>query len=209
MKALLVIDLQIDFASTGTLPVYGCEKIIPGVNALMEEFSQAKQLVVASKDWHPYNHISFAQFHRDHKPYDEIEYKGKQEVIWPIHCVQNEPGADFLPDLSQRFIKKVFYKGKDPQVLSHYSSFYDNIESNTSELDLYLKDHQVEELYIVGIATDFCVNATVLDACKLNYKTYVYQDLIHGTDNSKKTLNKIFTNWKSKGATIISSNEKN
>lgn len=205
MKALIVVDMQIDFSSKGTLPVYKMEKLLPKLNLLMSEFAKNKDLVVATKDWHPDNHISFyhsGTFQDETKPYDDVIKDHKNTVAWPKHCVKNTPGADFVPDLQQRYIDKIIYKGVNTNK-ECYSGFINEDDSKETGLNKFLKENGVPEVHIVGVATDFCVNETVLDAIRFGYKTYVHQDIIMGIDNSQKNLEKIFENWLKKGVILL------
>src|SRR5262245_32023345 len=121
MKALIVVDMENDFMPTGALSVKGGDEVIPLINELMKQFP----LVVASKDWHPPNHCSFAKTHPGKKVGDSVEIQGRKQILWPVHCVQNTPGAEFVKGLDQKPIAKVFLKGTDPNI-NGYSAFYDN-----------------------------------------------------------------------------------
>src|SRR3954468_12732007 len=152
MNALIIVDVQNDFVPGGALPVPEGDKVLPVINNLQPKFD----LVVATQDWHPASHGSFAANHPGKKPGDVIQLKGLPQILWPVHCVQNTTGAAFVPTLDAKRIAKVFPKGTDPQVDS-YSGFFDNGRQKATGLAEYLKQRGVTELYIVGLATDYCV----------------------------------------------------
>ncbi len=160
-KALLLIDIQNGFCPGGNLPVADGDKVVPVANALMA--SGRYTLVVASQDWHPANHGSFASQHPGKAPFEMGELSGKPQVMWPDHCVQDTRDADFHPALDTAAIDYVQKKGQDPAVDS-YSAFRDNDRSALTGLDTYLKENGVNELDIMGLATDYCVKFSALDA---------------------------------------------
>lgn len=158
-KALLLVDLQIDFLPGGALPVPEGDLVIPIANRLMEAFD----LVVATQDWHPANHGSFAANHPWRKPGQVIVLDGLEQILWPIHCVQESFGAEFPPSLHADKINQVFRKGTDPHIDS-YSGFYDNGHRKSTGLGEWLQTQNVTEIYVLGLAQDYCVQFTVLDA---------------------------------------------
>ncbi|WP_414901671.1 bifunctional nicotinamidase/pyrazinamidase [Rhizobium cremeum] len=160
-KALLLIDIQNGFCPGGNLPVADGDKVVPVANVLMA--SGRYTLVVASQDWHPANHGSFASQHPGKAPFEMGELSGKPQVMWPDHCVQGTRDADFHPALDTAAIDYVQKKGQDPAVDS-YSAFRDNDRSALTGLDTYLKENGVNELDIMGLATDYCVKFSALDA---------------------------------------------
>lgn len=160
-KALLLIDIQNGFCPGGNLPVEDGDKVVPVANALMK--SGRYDLVVASQDWHPANHGSFASQHPGAKPFDMGELSGKPQVLWPDHCVQGTPDAEFHPGLDRSAIAHVQKKGENPAVDS-YSAFRDNDRTALTGLAGYLKDKGVTELDLMGLATDYCVKFSALDA---------------------------------------------
>ena len=168
-KALIVVDIQNDFCPGGALAVNKGDEIIPYVNALMT--SKKYDLIIATKDWHPSSHKSFA--HNNYKKeYELFELGGLPQVMWPSHCVQGSRGADFHPDLESASINKTFYKGTNPEVDS-YSGFFDNDKKSSTGLDAYLRSQNVDRVDVVGLALDYCVKATALDAQALGFKTSV------------------------------------
>jgi nicotinamidase/pyrazinamidase len=176
-KALIVIDIQNDFLPEGRLAVPDGDKIIPKVNDLIKKFD----LVIATQDWHPVNHISFAENHKGKKPGDKITVEGVEQILWPSHCVQNTFGAEFAKDLLKDKFTAVIRKGTDPMIDS-YSGFFDNARKKDTGLDKLLKSLNVSEVYIVGLATDYCVKFTALDAVSLGYKTHVIRDACMGVN---------------------------
>ncbi len=161
MKALLLIDIQNGFCPGGNLPVADGDKIVPIANALIE--NGGYDLIVASQDWHPANHGSFASQHPGKQPFEMGELSGKPQVMWPDHCVQETPDADFHPDLNTQAFDHVQQKGENPAVDS-YSAFRDNDQSATTGLADYLNRQGVTVLDICGLATDYCVSFSALDA---------------------------------------------
>ena len=168
MEALLVIDIQKDFCAGGSLSVTGAEEIIKIVNDLMPRYD----LVVASQDWHPQNHLCFAVNHHNRKVGDLATVGGKQQTLWPVHCVANTSGAELHPGLAADQIGYLQKKGMSFD-LDSYSAFFDNDHRHPTGLDAYLKTKKVVKLVIVGLATDYCVKYTVLDALKLGYEVTV------------------------------------
>jgi len=176
-KALIVVDIQNDFLPGGRLAVPDGDKIIPKVNDLIKKFD----LVIATQDWHPVNHISFAENHKGKKPGDKITVEGVEQILWPSHCVQNTFGAEFAKDLLKDKFTAVIRKGTDPMIDS-YSGFFDNARKKDTGLDDLLKSLNVSEVYIVGLATDYCVKFTALDAVSLGYKTHVIREACMGVN---------------------------
>lgn len=170
MRALLVIDIQNDFLPGGALAVPGGDEIIPLVNELMPHFD----VVVATKDWHPRNHVSFARNHPGKEVGETITVGSLEQTLWPVHCVQGSPGAEFAEALDKGRIDTVVHAGDDPFVDS-YSKFRDRAGGRTP-LEGYLRRRGVQELYLCGLATDYCVRATAVDAVALGFETYLIED---------------------------------
>lgn len=160
-KALLLIDIQNGFCPGGNLPVAEGDAVVPVANRLMR--SGRYDLVVASQDWHPAKHGSFASQHDGKKPFDMGELSGQPQVMWPDHCVQDTRDAEFHPDLDQSRIDYIQRKGENPAVDS-YSAFRDNDRSALTGLSDYLRSKNVTELDLMGLATDYCVRFSALDA---------------------------------------------
>ncbi len=156
MRALILVDIQNDFMPFGALPVPDGDAVVPVANALAPLFP----LVVATQDWHPPGHGSFASAHPSAKPGDVTTLGGVEQVLWPDHCVQNMPGASFHSGLDVAYITHVVRKGVDPAIDS-YSAFFDNDRRSSTGLSDLLERHGVHELVVLGLATDYCVRATV------------------------------------------------
>ncbi|MEX0961378.1 MAG: bifunctional nicotinamidase/pyrazinamidase [Simkaniaceae bacterium] len=159
MTALLIVDVQNDFLPSGSLAVDKGDEIIPFINQLMKKDFD---LIVATKDWHPEDHCSFQT------------NKGEDQASWPVHGVQGTMGAKFPNTLDQEKIKKIFYKGTDSRVDS-YSAFFDQSKKRSTALHEYLQDKKIHHLTVVGLATDYCILYTVLDALQLGYEVCVLQ----------------------------------
>ncbi|MDQ1186437.1 bifunctional nicotinamidase/pyrazinamidase [Agrobacterium larrymoorei] len=181
MKALLLIDIQNGFCPGGNLPVADGDKIVPIANALIE--NGGYDLIVASQDWHPANHGSFASQHPGKQPFEMGELSGKPQVMWPDHCVQGTPDAEFHPDLNNQAFDYIQQKGENPAVDS-YSAFRDNDQSATTGLADYLSRQGVTVLDICGLATDYCVSFSALDARDMlpDVKVRFIEDASRGID---------------------------
>jgi nicotinamidase/pyrazinamidase len=177
MNALIIVDMQNDFVQGGTLPVSGGEELAPIINGYQAMFD----LVVATQDWHPANHGSFAANYQGRKPGEVIDLEGLPQVLWPVHCVQNTPGADFVPGLNRDKWAAIFQKGIDPEVDS-YSGFFDNGRRRTTGLGDFLRQQNVTGVYVAGLATDYCVKFTVLDAKTLGFPTVLIDDACRGVE---------------------------
>lgn len=175
MKALFIVDMQNDFMPWGTLPVPGSDTLIPIINHLMDFFS----LIIASRDAHPEHHISFATTHPGRKAFETITYKGKTLKLWPEHCVKNTPGADFSKGLNIQPIQKVFYKA-EKENQEAFSVFFDEDKQPTLSCHRYLQSLGVTSLYLCGVATEVCVKANALDACKLGYEVFIIAEACRG-----------------------------
>jgi len=173
MRVLVVVDIQNDFLPGGALAVKEGSKIIPLVNKLQSKFD----LVVATQDWHPANHESFASNYPNGVIGDLVDLHGLPQVLWPDHCIQNTWGAELAETLDISSVQKVFRKGTEAAVDS-YSGFFDNGKRKDTGLSTYLQSKDVEQLFIVGLATDYCVKFTALDAVNLGFETTVIVDAI-------------------------------
>lgn len=173
MKALVVVDIQNDFTPGGALAVPGGDEIIPLVNELQRKFD----LTVATQDWHPQQHKSFASTHTGLKPFDKIILNGLEQVLWPDHCVQEFGGAQFHPHLRMNRVEAIFRKGMDPEIDS-YSAFYDNGHKKSTGLAGYLRERKVDEVYLCGLAGDYCVYYTAKDALDEKFNVYVIEDAV-------------------------------
>lgn len=202
MKALVLIDLQNDFCPGGALAVAGGDQTIAVANTLTEQFD----LVVATQDWHPVQHQSFAAQHPGRQPGEVIDLHGLSQVLWPIHCVQGSFGAQLANELDQSRIERVFAKGTDPTIDS-YSGFFDNGHRKATGLDKFLKKKGVDTLYIMGLATDYCVKFTALDALQLGYHTFLITDGCRGVNLQAGDADKAIAELTEKGARPIRSKE--
>lgn len=198
MKALIIIDVQNDFVPGGRLPVQEGTAILPVINQLLKQKWDA---VIASKDWHPQAHISFASTH--HKKVGEVVMvDGIEQILWPDHCVQGTTGADFVPGWDISRLDLTVYKGADKQVDS-YSAFFDNQRKHSTGLHEFLQKRNIDEVYLVGLATDYCVLSSVLDALHLNYKTYVIQAACRGVNRESGDSAAAFEKMKAAGAILL------
>lgn len=177
MKALLIVDIQNDFLPGGALAVPAGNEIIETVNALQACFP----LVVATQDWHPGGHGSFASAHQGKNAFETAMLGGLEQVLWPDHCVQSTKGAELSEALSQNAIEAVFRKGTDPGIDS-YSSFFDNAKLKDTGLGAYLRGRNVTQVFIAGLAADYCVAYSALDALELGFRTYVLEDATRPID---------------------------
>jgi nicotinamidase/pyrazinamidase len=176
-RALILVDLQNDFCPGGALAVARGDETIEVANRLMPHFD----LVVATQDFHPRDHGSFAANHPGKQPYDVIDLHGLPQVLWPVHCVQGTPGADFHPGLVRARIDRVFTKGTDPTVDS-YSGFHDNGRRKSTGLGEWLRGQGVDTVYVMGLATDYCVKFTALDARTDGFAAYLVEDGCRGVE---------------------------
>ena len=175
--ALIVIDVQNDFCPGGALEVPQGDAILRGINALMPDFDA----VVLTQDWHPAGHSSFASSHDDHDPYELITMPYGPQVLWPDHCIQGSIGAQFHPDLQVDRADMIIRKGYNPDIDS-YSAFFENDHRTPTGLDGYLRTRGIERLTMVGLALDFCVNFSAVDAAKLGFDVEVREDLCRAID---------------------------
>jgi nicotinamidase/pyrazinamidase len=176
-KALIIVDVQNDFCPGGALGVPDGDKIIPIINRIQGDYD----LVVATKDWHPANHGSFAASHEGKQVQDIVRLGGLPQILWPVHCVQGTEGAEFVKELDTSHIAKVFEKGTDPEIDS-YSGLYDNGHKKATGLSEYLKENGIEEVAIAGLATDYCVKFTAMDARQDGFKTKVILGACRGVN---------------------------
>lgn len=175
--ALIVIDMQNDFCPGGALAVAGGDEIVPGINALMHE----ADAVILTQDWHPAGHSSFASGHAGLAPFETVEMPYGRQVLWPDHCVQGSRGAAFHPDLDIARADAIMRKGYDPAIDS-YSAFFENDRKTPTGLHGYLQERGISVLTLAGLATDFCVNWSAVDAARLGYDVTVRADLSRAID---------------------------
>lgn len=204
-KALLLVDLQNDFCSGGSLAVNEGDLTITIANQAMNYFKSINQSVIASKDWHPSNHKSFAS-QSNKKIGDFGELNGLPQVWWPDHCIQQSFGSEFHSDLTNNLIDKVIYKGQDPEIDS-YSAFFDNGKRQKTELHDWLITNNITQLTIMGLATDYCVKFTALDALELGYEVNILVDGCRGVNLNADDSNNALHEMASKGAKLINLNQ--
>ncbi|TVQ95878.1 MAG: bifunctional nicotinamidase/pyrazinamidase [Spirochaetaceae bacterium] len=200
--ALLVIDAQRDFCPGGNLAVADGDAVVPVINQIAPRFGY----VVATRDWHPAEHGSFASLHPGAKPFETGRVGEIEQVLWPDHCVQGTPGADFHPDLDQRPIRVVLHKGFRP-TLDSYSAFFENDHRTATGLDALLRGLGYEELFFCGIATDVCVLFSVLDALRLGYRCTLVEDACRGVDRPSGAVASAIDRMRTDGCSIIASSE--
>jgi len=179
MKALILVDMQNDFLPGGALAVPDGDAVIPIANKLQAAFP----LVAATQDWHPANHSSFAANHPGKKVFEQIELNPGEpgQTLWPVHCVQGTSGADLAPGLQRERIAKIFHKGTDAGIDS-YSGLFDNGHRKSTGLGEWLKAKGVTDVFVCGLATDYCVKYTTLDAAHMGFKTHFIEDASRGVN---------------------------
>ena len=196
-KALLVIDVQNDFMPEGALPVKNGDEIIPIIEKII---SYPYDVIVASKDYHPLDHGSFAVTH--HKNVGEkIILNGLEQILWPVHCVEGTFGAELAFSSNSQKIENIFLKGQDKDTDS-YSAFFDNGHKKSTGLGDFLKSLKIDEIYVVGLATDYCVKFTVLDALSLGFRVYVVVDGCRGVNIHPDDSNKALKEMERSGALL-------
>jgi nicotinamidase/pyrazinamidase len=202
MNALILVDLQNDFLPGGALAVPHGDEVIPLADELQSRFD----LVVATKDWHPADHGSFAANHPGKKPGDRIILDGIEQILWPVHCVQNTRGAEFAPPFDTSRIAHVFHKGTERNIDS-YSTFFDNAHRRHTGLAHYLEKRSVKEIYLMGLALDYCVKYSALDARHLGLTTYIILDGCRGIELEPGDIDRALDEMKHAGAILVKSSE--
>jgi nicotinamidase/pyrazinamidase len=200
MNALILVDVQNDFLPGGALPVENGFSIFPAINVIQDKFD----LVVATQDWHPADHKSFASNHLGSKEFDEIQLGGLTQVLWPGHCVQQSFGAEFSNQLDTKKIEAIFRKGMDKEIDS-YSGFFDNGKKKATGLAAYLKGRNITSVFVAGLAADFCVYFTAMDALDTGFNASIIKDATMAIDN--KSLQKKFDSFIYKGGLLVNSQD--
>jgi nicotinamidase/pyrazinamidase len=200
MKALVLVDIQNDFLPGGALAVPDGDAVIPVANQLQPAFP----LVAATEDWHPRNHGSFAANHPGKSPFEQIELNGMPQTLWPVHCVQNTPGAALASALKQDRIAKIFQKGTDAGIDS-YSGLFDNGHRKSTGLGEWLKQRGVTEVFVCGLATDYCVKFTALDAVQFGFKTWLVEDASRGVNLRPNDVKNAIAEMKRAGIVVVQS----
>jgi nicotinamidase/pyrazinamidase len=199
MKALIIVDLQNDFLPGGALAVPEGDQVVPVINQLSQDFD----LVFTTQDWHPANHCSFAASHPGKKIGDRILIDGQEQILWPVHCVQNTYGAELAAGLHPEVISGGVHisKGTD-ELVDSYSGFFENLRKRSTGLETLLRQHGADDLTIVGLATDYCVKATVLDARDLGFKVTVYENACRAVNLSPDDGAKALKTMQAAGARV-------
>lgn len=201
-SALILVDIQNDFLPGGALAVPDGRSVVPVANRLIPRF----ELVIATQDWHPANHGSFASQHAGHDIGEVIDFNGLQQVLWPDHCVQTTSGAEFSEELNTAGIHRVFHKGTDTAVDS-YSGFFDNGRRNSTGLGDFLRGEGVQRVFVLGLATDYCVKYTALDARDTGLETVLVEDGCRGVELSPGDCERAITELRNAGVSVIPSSD--
>lgn len=202
MKALVIVDVQNDFCPGGALAVAEGDEVVPIINRVQGLFD----LVVATQDWHPADHSSFAVNHPGHRVGEIIAWNGHPQVLWPTHCVQGTPGAELRGDLFGSRIAQVIQKGTDREVDS-YSGFFDNAQLRATGLGHYLREAGANEIFVCGLATDYCVKFTALDARTLGFDTTLILDACRGVNLQPDDSENAVAEMRAAGVKIVTSDE--
>jgi len=200
--ALIIVDVQNDFCPGGSLAVAEGDRVIPVINRI----AGSLPVVVATQDWHPADHVSFASRHRGKVPLDTATLGGVTQVLWPDHCVQGTKGAELHPKLDQRPIDLVLHKGTNRDRDS-YSTFFENDRTTPTGLAYYLRGLECEELFLAGLATDYCVLYSALDAIRLGFRTTVILDAVKGVDQPPGSVEDALRRMKAAGVALCESRE--
>lgn len=202
MDALILVDIQNDFLPGGALPVPHGDEVIPIANQLQRRFD----LVLATKDWHPPDHGSFGANHPGKKTGDRIMLDGIEQILWPVHCVQNSHGAEFAPAFDTSRIAHVFHKGIDP-LIDSYSTFFDNAHRRHTGLAHFLEKRGIKDVYLMGLALDYCVKCSALDAHQLGLNTHVILDGCRGIELEPGDIGRALDEMKGVGAVLLKSSD--
>jgi len=200
MKTLVLVDIQNDFLPGGALAVPHGDDVVPIANRVQPAF----ELVVATQDWHPPRHGSFASSRPGRKAGEVAELAGLPQVLWPDHCVQGSRGAEFAAALQMNRVEAIFRKGTDPAIDS-YSGFFDNGHRKSTGLGDYLKGRGASEVYVLGLATDYCVKFTALDARKLGFRTFLVEDGSRGVELRPGDVARAVQEMQEAGVTVVQS----
>jgi len=202
MNALIIVDLQNDFLPGGALAVPQGDEVIPVVNELQRHFD----LVLATKDWHPPDHGSFAANYPGKKPGDRVNLDGIEQILWPVHCVQNTRGAEFASSFDTSRVAHVFHKGTEPMIDS-YSTFFDNAHRRHTGLAHYFEKREIKDIYLMGLALDYCVKYSTLDARQLGLNTHVIVDGCRGIELERGDIHRALDEMRDVGAVLLRSGD--
>jgi nicotinamidase/pyrazinamidase len=202
VRAFVVVDLQNDFVPGGALAVPEGDLVVPLVNRLQPRF----ELVVATRDWHPPDHASFADSHEGRRVGEVIDLDGIPQVLWPVHCVQGTPGAEFVPGFDRRRVAREFHKGVDREIDS-YSAFFDNGHRRGTGLDVYLREQRVDEVVLAGLATDYCVRYSALDARGLGLRVSVVEDACRGVGLHPGDVHRALQEMRDAGVQVVTAGD--
>jgi len=200
--ALIIVDVQNDFCPGGALAVDEGDQVVAVINRIAPAFD----VVVATRDWHPNDHVSFASNHEGREIGDQIEIDGLEQVLWPDHCVQGTKGADFHPDLDTRPINLILHKGTNSR-LDSYSGFLETDHRTSTGLAAYLEGLDVSEVTVCGLATDYCVFFTAMDAVDAGFETRLVTDASRGINQPEGNLGKAIDEMKAAGVRFLTSAE--
>lgn len=198
----MIVDMQNDFMPGGALGVPEADQIVPAINQLATQFS----LVVATQDWHPHDHCSFAVNHPGKNPGDVVQIKDVEQILWPVHCVRATKGAELVDILNKEAIASCFYKGTDRWIDS-YSAFFDNARRKSTGLSDFLKTRNVSQVYLAGVATEYCVLYSAFDAVDIGYTVIVISDLCRPINLQPGDEAKAYEAMAAKGVKIQTSAE--
>lgn len=197
-KALILVDIQNDFIPDGALAVAGGDEVIKVANTAMSHFDH----IIATQDWHPADHKSFASQHKGKKPGEFIKLNGLPQILWPDHCVMETRGAEFAPGLDTGSFTKVIWKGMNREVDS-YSGFFDNAQNHPTGMEDYLGSQKITDLYIMGLATDYCVKYTALDARRLGFDTSLIIEGVRGVELNPGDCEAAIEEMKEAGVKVV------
>jgi nicotinamidase/pyrazinamidase len=200
--ALILVDVQYDFLPGGALAVPQGDEILPVIEAIQPQFEH----IVATQDWHPADHKSFAANHSGTQPGQQIVLEGLSQILWPVHCVQGTSGADFPTTLDRSKWKAVFQKGKNIQVDS-YSGFFDNARRGDTGLGAYLTQQGIRRVFVAGLALDYCVKYTALDAKSLGFETLLLTDATRAVNLQPEDGQKALEEMKAAGISCVESKD--
>ena len=201
-SALIIVDVQNDFCPDGALAVAEGDRIVPAINAIAPRFD----VVVATRDWHPEDHVSFASSHEGREVGEMISSNGREQMLWPDHCVRGTSGAELHPALDVRPLDLILHKGTRTE-LDSYSGFLETDRETTTGLAGYLRDLAVERVSICGLATDYCVLFTAIDAVEAGFATRLVTDAVRGIDLPEGNLERAMARMREAGVTFVASQD--